>query len=174
MYALQSIYLGLVPECFVILVFILWSISLQLYSFKTMAGFSSEESRVESWCFFLHNNNNILQRSSSIQQYNSITPFRFLDPIPMCVCGGGMWGVAFPHTHCQAIFEHQQGVGELTSIVMLSAWRQHQTPRLRALSYNTALHPRLWTLVTSSRQLVTCAFDLQATEWRFHRPPLQV
>ena len=55
----------------------------------------------------MYNINNIIHSSNS-----SVTSFRYLDPIPVCV---NMWkGASHTYLH-QAILEHQQGVGELNS-----------------------------------------------------------
>lgn len=57
-----------------------------------------------------------------------IGPFKFPDPIPMCVCVG--WG-AFPHM-AQVILKQQQGIWEFNSVLPLSAWRQPRFTGLRS------------------------------------------
>lgn len=106
------------------------------------------------------NNNNITHSSHS-----SVTSFGYPDPIPVFV---SMWGS--PHTYLHQAILEQQGVGKLSSILMISAQRQCQIPRLRALFCKIALHPHT---PDASRKLqaVPCASDLPATDWRFQRPP---
>ena len=74
-------------------------------------------------CFNLFSSSRKALETTHIGASLDICASMVLGPVPMC-------GLFFPH--CQAFVQRQLNVLQFNSILMLSTWRQHQIPQVKA------------------------------------------